>query len=68
MFQVCQQLQRFVPLWESQELLSQGLDIMTDVPRLVFAFNQNKIVQDHPEKCGFHKGAIGGFLKLLLGH
>ena len=30
----------------SEELLAQGLDIMTDVPRLTFAFNQNKIVQD----------------------
>ena len=31
---------------QQAELLSQGLDIMTDVPRLTFAFNQNKIVQD----------------------
>ncbi|CAE7898380.1 ttrS, partial [Symbiodinium necroappetens] len=31
---------------QQAELLSQGLNIMTDVPRLTFAFNQNKIVQD----------------------
>ncbi|CAK9010580.1 unnamed protein product [Durusdinium trenchii] len=31
---------------QQAELLAQGLDIMTDVPRLTFAFNQNKIVQD----------------------
>ncbi|CAE7033301.1 ttrS [Symbiodinium sp. CCMP2592] len=31
---------------QQAELLAQGLNIMTDVPRLTFAFNQNKIVQD----------------------
>ncbi|CAJ1400413.1 unnamed protein product, partial [Effrenium voratum] len=31
---------------QQAELLEQGLDIMTDVPRITFAFNQNKIVQD----------------------
>jgi ABC-type phosphate/phosphonate transport system substrate-binding protein len=31
---------------QQAELLKQGLDIMTDVKRLSFAYNQNKIVQD----------------------
>ena len=39
----------------SEELLSQGLNIMTDVPRLTFAFNQNKIVQDHQQQKGMIK-------------